>query len=213
MMRSTIRAVPRDQGRRYFMSHLLLFTVLAVLAGATSYQSNITVMTVHRESLNAAFEARFRRAPAGNTLRNLFVALDPDALEGAFRRHARHLDGTATPDGTRTIALDGKTLCGSFDHLHDRTTVHVLSAFASDAALILAHREVACGWACKPSHGPETPTELILFKYLIQKEAFCQYCVVRAGCLLKAAVDGFRRAVGWHGRWQVCPMGCGSAIT
>jgi len=39
-------------------------------------------------------------------------------------------------------ALDGKTLRGSFDHLHDRTTAHVLSAFASDAAVILAHHEV-----------------------------------------------------------------------
>jgi predicted transposase YbfD/YdcC len=45
--------------------------------------------------------------------------------------------------GQRTIALDGKTLRGSFDHLNDRTAAHVLSAFASDAALILAHQEVA----------------------------------------------------------------------
>ncbi len=133
----------RPQGRRSSLSHLLLFSVLAVLAGATSYQSLITFMTVHRERLNAAFGARFRRAPAVNPVRNLFVALDPDALEAAFRRHARHLDGTPVPGGKRLIALDGKTLRGSFDHLHDRTTVHVLSAFASDAALILAHREIA----------------------------------------------------------------------
>ncbi len=33
--------------------------------------------------------------------------------------------------------------CGSFDHLTDRKTVHLLSAFASDAALILAHQELA----------------------------------------------------------------------
>ena len=43
--------------------------------------------------------------------------------------------------GKRTIALDGKTLRGSFDHLNDRKAAHVLSAFASDAALILAHQE------------------------------------------------------------------------
>ena len=133
----------RPQGRRYAMSHLLLFSVLAVLAGATSYQSIITFMTVHRERLNAAFGARLQRAPAVNTLRHLFVALDPDALEGACRRHARHLDKAAAPKGKRLIALDGKTLRGSFDHLHDRATAHVLSAFASDAALILAHQEVA----------------------------------------------------------------------
>ena len=46
------------------------------------------------------------------------------------------------PAPRTAVALDGKTLRGSFDHLHDRTTAHVLSAFASDAAVILAHHEV-----------------------------------------------------------------------
>src|SRR5215204_7127106 len=133
----------RPQGQRYSLSHLLLFSVLAVLAGATSYQSIITFMTVHRERLNAVFGARFRRAPAVNTLRNLFLALDPADLEAVFRRHARHLDKRAGRDVWRTVALDGKTLRGSFDHLNDQTAAHVLSAFASDAALILAHHEVA----------------------------------------------------------------------
>jgi hypothetical protein len=87
-----IRDPRRPQGRRYTMSHLLLFSVLAVLAGGTSYQSIITFVDVQRERLNAIFGARFRRAPAVNTLRNLFLALDPDALEAAFRRHARHLE-------------------------------------------------------------------------------------------------------------------------
>ena len=34
----------------------------------------------------------------------------------------------------RVIALDGKTLKRSFDHLHDRAAAHVLSAFACEAA-------------------------------------------------------------------------------
>jgi hypothetical protein len=40
------------------------------------------------------------------------------------------------------VALDGKTLKRSFDHLNDRAAAHVLSAFACEAALILAHQEV-----------------------------------------------------------------------
>src|ERR671933_847778 len=126
----------RPQGRRYALAPLLLFSVLAVLAGATSYQGIITFIDVHRERLNTEFGARFRRAPAINTLRNLLLALDPTDLEAAFRRHARHLYQRTGAEGWRTIALDGKTLRGSFDHLHDQTAAHVLSAFASDAALI-----------------------------------------------------------------------------
>jgi len=138
-----IRDPRRGQGKRYTLPHMLLFAVLAVLAGATSYQSMITFISLHRERLNQTFGAHFRRAPALNTLRNLILALDPADLEAVFRRHARGLHEAAAGQGLRTVALDGKTLRHSFDHLHDQTAAHVLSAFATDAALTLAHREVA----------------------------------------------------------------------
>jgi hypothetical protein len=40
------------------------------------------------------------------------------------------------------IALDGKTLKGSFDHLTDRKAAQALSAFASEAAVLLAHSDI-----------------------------------------------------------------------
>jgi hypothetical protein len=40
------------------------------------------------------------------------------------------------------IALDGKTLKGSFDHLNDRKAAQALSAFASEAAILLAHSDI-----------------------------------------------------------------------
>jgi hypothetical protein len=133
----------RAQGQRYGLSHLLLFSVLAILAGATSYQGIITFIGVHRERLNHVFGSRFRRAPALNTLRNLLLALDPADLEAAFRRHARDLVRAAPETGLHTVALDGKTLRHSFDRLHDQAVTHLLSAFATEAALILAHCEVS----------------------------------------------------------------------
>src|SRR3954465_11470984 len=121
----------RRQGRRYGLAHLLLFSVLAVLAGATSYRRIRLFMGVHRERLNATFGAGFRRAPAVNTLRALLHALDPAEIEAAFRRHADQLGGSAPP-GRRVVALDGNALRGSFDHLDDRAAAEVLSAFASE---------------------------------------------------------------------------------
>src|ERR687898_1272871 len=142
---AALRTIPdprRAQGKRYPLAHLLLFSVLAVLAGATSYRGILTFIGVHRERLNATFGSRFRRAPAVNTLRSLFQALDPAELEAAFRNHARALHDGMPASGRHVIALDGKTLRRSFDHLHDRAAAHVLSAFACEPALILAHQEV-----------------------------------------------------------------------
>jgi DDE_Tnp_1-associated len=130
----------RRQGRRYPLAPLLLYSALAVLAGAASYRGILTFIGVHRERPNAAFGTR--RAPAVNTLRDLFQALEPAALEAAFREHARALAGAVPASGPRVVALDGKTLRRSFDHLNDAAAAHLLGAFACDAALILAHREV-----------------------------------------------------------------------
>jgi hypothetical protein len=135
----------RRQGRRYPLAPLLLFSVLAVLAGAASYRGILIFIGVHRERLNATFGTRLRRAPAVNTLRDLLHALDPAEIEAAFRRHAEHLGNATTAPGRRVIALDGKTLRGSFDHLDDQAAAQVLSAFASEGALILAHQEIAEG--------------------------------------------------------------------
>jgi hypothetical protein len=143
---SALEEIPdprRRQGRRYPLAHLLLFCVLAVLAGATSYRGIVTFLTVHRDRLGHVYGVRLRRAPAVNTLRNLFLALDPAALEAAFRRHARRLGEGRLAGPHAAVALDGKTLRRSFDRLHDRAAAHVLGAFAADAALILGHQEVA----------------------------------------------------------------------
>jgi hypothetical protein len=40
------------------------------------------------------------------------------------------------------IALDGKTLRGSVDRFNDRKAAHILSAFATENAILLAHAEV-----------------------------------------------------------------------
>ena len=42
----------------------------------------------------------------------------------------------------RVVAFDGKTLKGSFDSFNDRKARQVLSAFAVDTGLVLAHIEI-----------------------------------------------------------------------
>src|SRR4051812_10360697 len=77
-----IRDPRRPQGQRYTLAHLLLFSVLAVLAGATSYQKIITFIAVQRDRLNTAFGTGLRRAPAGKTPPRPFPAPPRGALQG-----------------------------------------------------------------------------------------------------------------------------------
>ena len=132
----------RGQGQLYKLPHVLLFSILAVVTGCNSYRGIVTFIDVHRHKLNATFGLRWRRAPAYTAVRYILKGLDPADVEMAFRRHAALLqDARATP-GKGSIALDGKTLRGSFDNFRDRAASQVLSAFATDTSLILAHVDI-----------------------------------------------------------------------
>ena len=132
----------RAQGKRYPLAHLLLFTVLALLSGARSYRGIITFLEQRRGLLNDHFGVDLKRAPAVNTLRTLLQSLETDALEAVFRRHAKALLSASETGDRLAIALDGKTLRGSFDHLGDQKAAQTLTAFASPSAIVLAHTEI-----------------------------------------------------------------------
>jgi hypothetical protein len=89
-----------------------------------------------------AFGLKWRRAPAHTAIRYILQGLDPAAVEAVFRRHAAQLHAARGTPGQRSIALDGKTLRGSFDNFHDRAAAQLLSAFATDTALVLAHVDI-----------------------------------------------------------------------
>jgi hypothetical protein len=58
----------RAEGQRYPLAPLLLFTVLALLSGATSYRRIICFLEQRRIVLNALFGGSLKRAPSLNTL-------------------------------------------------------------------------------------------------------------------------------------------------
>jgi hypothetical protein len=129
----------------YPLGPILLFTVLAMLAGARSYRQVHAFIQAHLSRLNASFGLSLRRAPAYSSVRFILQGLDADEMERAFRRHAA---GLAEPEGETSatplaVAIDGKTLRGSFDAFNDRKAAHVLSAFAADQRIILGHLAVA----------------------------------------------------------------------
>jgi hypothetical protein len=132
----------RAEGKLYALPYVLLFSILAIVSGSNSYRGIVTFIDVHRHRLNAAFGLRWRRAPAHTAIRYILQGLDPAAVEAAFRRHATLLQTARATSGPGSIALDGKTLRGSFDNFHDQTAAQILSAFATDTALVLAHIEV-----------------------------------------------------------------------
>ncbi|MFO1146233.1 MAG: transposase family protein [Rhodospirillales bacterium] len=75
---------------RYPLPYLLMFTVLALLSRAGSTVASSPSWS-SREHLNHHFGVDLKRAPVVNTLRTVLQSLPTEALEEAFRRHAKTL--------------------------------------------------------------------------------------------------------------------------
>jgi hypothetical protein len=139
---ATIRDPRRAEGKLYQLPHVLLFSILAIVSGANSYRGIRTFIKVHRQKLNKAFKISWKRAPAHTAIRYILQGLSTSDVEKAFREHAANLNLDAAGSNARVIAFDGKALKGSFDNFNDIKAKQLLSAFAVDTALVLAHIEI-----------------------------------------------------------------------
>jgi DDE_Tnp_1-associated len=129
----------RAEGKLYRLPEIVLFSILAMLSDANSYRTIHSFIDVHLARLRGACGLKWRKAPAYTTIRFILRKLDAASVEAVFRRHAATLNDVAMVDGQRHVAVDGKTLRHSFDNFLDRRAAHLLTAFASDTALVLAH--------------------------------------------------------------------------
>lgn len=139
------------QGQFYKLPHVLLFSIVAIVTGCNSYRGIVTFIDVYRRRLNAAFGLTWRRAPAHTAARYILQGLDPAAVEVVFRCHAALLQAARD-----TFGQGSKTPRGSFDKFHDRAAARVLSAFATDTGLVLAHIDIAA----KSNEVPAPQTQL-----------------------------------------------------
>jgi len=100
LLLATIPDPRRAEGKLYQLSHVLLFSILAIVSGANSYRGIRTFIKVHRRKLNKAFKISWKRSPAHTAIRYILQGLTAADVE------------------------------------------QVLSAFAVDTALVLAHIEI-----------------------------------------------------------------------
>ena len=143
-----LRTIPdhrRAEGKRFDLPTVLLYTILGMIAGANSYRQMHEFIRIHRQRLNEAFGLELRYAPSYTGLRGILQGVNASALEAAFRAHAASL--APAPEGEATlkwvaIAVDGKTLRGSFDAFADLKAAHMLSALRQCDQIVLGHMMV-----------------------------------------------------------------------
>ncbi len=140
---SEIKDNRRKEGKRYKLGDILLFSVFAILGGATSYRKLHTFIKGHYDILKEKFGLGWKRLPAYTTVRNIIRGLNVYESEECFRKYSLELSGLSEEKSDRIfIACDGKTLRGSSDNFQDIKAVRILSAFLSESGIIPAHCEI-----------------------------------------------------------------------
>jgi hypothetical protein len=147
---SEVKDPRRKQGTRYQLKYVLLFCVLAVLSGATGYATMALWMKLKRKELLKTFNLKWVKMPGKTCISELFMSLDKSEVEKSFRAYSFELaNSKPTTGGNKTsnksncktlqIAVDGKTLKGSYDNLIDTDAMNLISIFLVEKGLILAH--------------------------------------------------------------------------
>src|SRR4051812_19119879 len=117
---------------------ILVIAVCAVIGEAESFEDIALYGRCKRDWLQ-----RFLELPGGipshDTFRRVLMLIDPERFERCFLGWVRSV---FQPDTTapRQIAIDGKTVRGSFDRRNGRSPLHLVSAFAVEHGLVLAQR-------------------------------------------------------------------------
>lgn len=121
----------------YPLDEVLLATLVGVVCGADDWDGVEEVATGALDWLRG-FLPFSNGIPTAQTLRKVFRLLDTQALQRGFAAWAASLRAEAR----EVIAVDGKTLRGSKTSPDGKGALHVVSAYATEAGLVLAQRAV-----------------------------------------------------------------------
>jgi Transposase len=144
MLQSYLSQVPdhrRREGRRYELAPIVLFSIFAILCGATSYRRIQRFITAHLSRFNQLLSLSWKRAPAHTSIRSILKSIEAEALEKVFREYSAEL--VSGKQSSLCIGIDGKTLRRSFDHFEDQKAVPMLSAFLSEEQILVGHIQVS----------------------------------------------------------------------
>jgi predicted transposase YbfD/YdcC len=126
--------------KRHDLLEVLTIALTASICGCESCVE-FADFAEDREELFREFLSLENGLPSHDTFSRLFRLLDPAALAQCF---GRFLDALGAAGGG-VVAIDGKTLRRSFDRAAGASPLHVVTAFAAEAQLVIGQLAVTAG--------------------------------------------------------------------
>ena len=81
-----VKDIRGRQGQLYDQPHILFFSILAMLNGATSYRKIHSFIKINFDFLKQSFDIpKWKKAPAYTTIRDVIQGVDKESFEEEFR--------------------------------------------------------------------------------------------------------------------------------
>lgn len=129
---------PRIERKKLYPLVEILFVVLCgSICGAESWR-DFALFGKSKLDFLRHYYAFTNGIPSKNTFSRVFAALDSEAFKLQFVEWVKSLQALLN----EVIAIDGKTLCNSINKAMGTSAIHMVSAFATDARLVLAQQRV-----------------------------------------------------------------------
>lgn len=113
-------------------SDMLAIAIIAVLCGAEGW-SEVAQCGRCKQKWLKTFLPLPNGIPSHDTFGRVFGCLNPESFERCFLNWTAHLAKTKK----RLVAIDGKTLKGSFDKANEKSAIHMISAWCQENHLVL----------------------------------------------------------------------------
>lgn len=128
---------PRDtRNRRHQFLDIVVIAVCGVVCGCDG-PTAIRRWAVARAEWLQSFLALPNGIPSRDCIRNLLMALQPEAFQRCFQQWITAVLGPEEGTGVRRVAIDGKTLRRSHDSAHGLGPLHIVSAWATTHGVAL----------------------------------------------------------------------------
>lgn len=130
----TIEDPRLDRQKLHELFDILVIALIATICGVDSFMQ-MEDFGISKESWFRQFLSLKNGIPSHDTFNRVFALLDPEALDSCLSSIVQTL--LKRGPKSKTIALDGKTLRGSFDEAKGQSALHLVSAFATETHLLL----------------------------------------------------------------------------
>ncbi|MDL2315970.1 ISAs1 family transposase, partial [Desulfovibrio sp. OttesenSCG-928-A18] len=128
-----------DRTKKHKLVDILIITLCATICGVEGWEE-IEIFAEEREDWFKGFLELPNGIPSHDTMYRVFSRINPKELNAALIRWTEGLNQSV--EG-KVVAIDGKTLRGSFDTATGKAALHLISAWVEENSLVLGQVAVA----------------------------------------------------------------------